>query len=92
MIKDYKVSVVRARCTPELKKRVLDFAERFGIEEADVVRMALDDYVERNKDAEQLKVFQPAIVRVVATTAKAQAVEAAVDVAKSRKRAANLKP
>lgn len=86
MIKESKGSVVRARCSVELKNRVIAFAERFGVDEADVIRFALDEYIETHKDAEQLTVTRAAVLRLPA------AVEAAVDVAKSRKRAANPRP
>lgn len=86
MIKESKGSVVRARCSVELKQRVIAFAERFGIEEADVIRMSLEDYIERNEAAPALEFKRPAIVKVQ------QVLETAVDVARSRKRAANPKP
>ena len=85
MLKESKDFVVRARCSAELKKRVTAFAERFGIEEADVIRMSLEDYIARNETAPALEFKRPAII-------KAKALDAAVDVAKSRKRAVNPKP
>lgn len=86
MLKESKDFIVRARCSAELKKRVLAFAERFGIEEADVIRLSLDDYIARNETAPALEFKRPAVVKTQ------QAIEAAVDVAKSRKRGVNLKP
>jgi len=92
MIKESKDSVIRARCTAELKTRVVSFAERFGIEEADVLRLALDDYIARNEKADALEFKRPAISRAPTQESKGQALGAAVDLAKSRKRAANPKP
>lgn len=42
-----KTSVIRARCSPELKERVLRYAAQMGLEEADIVRTAVQDYLNR---------------------------------------------
>ena len=64
MIRESKGAVVRARCSEELKKRVADFATRFGIEEADVVRFSLEDYIGRNHDADHLEFRRADLVRI----------------------------
>lgn len=46
-----KTAVIRARCTPELKARVLAYAERMGLEEADIIRIAVQDYINRADSA-----------------------------------------
>lgn len=43
-----KDSVIRARCSTELKERVMRAAERLGLEEADILRMAVVDYLNRH--------------------------------------------
>lgn len=43
-----KSSVIRARCDDALKARVLRAAQRMGVEEADIVRLAVMDYLHRH--------------------------------------------
>lgn len=43
-----KDAVIRARCSTELKERVAQAAARLGLEEADIVRMAVVDYLNRH--------------------------------------------
>lgn len=44
-----KDAVIRARCSAQLKARVLEVAERLGLEEADIVRLAVTDYLNRHE-------------------------------------------
>lgn len=42
-----KSEVLRARCSPDLKKRVTELAQRRGHDEADLVRQAVIELMER---------------------------------------------
>lgn len=43
-----KDAVIRARCDVDLKARVAALAARMGLEEADIVRLAVRDYLNRH--------------------------------------------
>lgn len=44
-----KPAIIRARCSLALKKRVKRQAKRFDLEESDIVRMALVEYLDRHE-------------------------------------------
>lgn len=56
----YKINVpqkstyVRARCDQRLKDAVSELAARFGLDESDIVRIALRDYVRQHSDGDAL--------------------------------------
>jgi len=43
-----KTGVIRARCDQALKDRVIALAARAGLEEADIIRLAVTDYLARH--------------------------------------------
>lgn len=45
---------LRARCDADLKSRVLKFAERFRTDEAHIIRLAVEDYLERGNESASL--------------------------------------
>jgi tetrahydromethanopterin S-methyltransferase subunit A len=44
-----KADVIRARCSADLKRRVVALADRIGLEEADIIRLAVTDYLNRHE-------------------------------------------
>lgn len=95
MSDESKGSVVRARCSADLKSRVSKFASDFGTDEAEIIRMALEEYMDRNKDAESLSIVPPrppTLKRVVPNRKLETASEAAIGVSQVRKPSSNRRP
>lgn len=79
-----KDAVIRARCSSILKQRVLGLASRLGLEEADIVRVAVTDYLNRtesNTGPTTLTLHAP--VEVMHELAKPDSNEAQLDAALS---------
>lgn len=48
--------VVRAKCSPELKAELDEFAERFDEESSEIIRLAISTFLQANKDAMELQI------------------------------------
>ena len=70
-----KFTVIRARCDAGLKRRVDQFCEATGLSEADIVRLAVNDYLARARNPEAAGISMPINLSSTApssdTTAKA---------------------
>jgi len=51
-----KDEVILAKCSPELKAELVAFGERFGINESQLVRMAVQEYLDAHENADELKI------------------------------------